>query len=195
MVLFLHGWGATRPRYYRPWLDHLARAGNAVIYPRYQDSFVEPPPQVLGNVLAGVREALAHIDEDPGSLVVAGHSAGGALAADYAAIARSARLPVPVAVFSAYPGRALPRLPFGIPEIDPARIPAGTRVVALAGTRDRVVGTRPARRLARLAGARRRSLIVVSDPAASDHLGPQRADAVARREFWARLDRLIDVAR
>ena len=195
VVLFLHGWGATRPRYYRPWLDHLARAGNAVIYPRYQDSFVEPPPQVLGNVLAGVREALARIDEDPGSLVVAGHSAGGALAADYAAIARSARLPVPVAVFSAYPGRALPRLPFGIPEIDPARIPAGTRVVALAGTRDRVVGTRPARRLARLAGARRRSLIVVSDPAASDHLGPQRADAVARREFWARLDRLIDVAR
>ena len=86
-------------------------------------------------------------------------------------------------------------MPFGIPEVDPARIPAATRVVALAGTRDRVVGMRPARRLARLAGARRRSLVVVSDPAASDHLGPQRADAAARREFWARLDRLIREAR
>ena len=98
-------------------------------------------------------------------------------------------------MFSAYPGRRLPRLPFGIPELDPGRIPASTRVVALAGTRDRVVGMRPARRLARLAGARRRSLVVVSDPAASDHLGPQRADATARREFWARLDRLIELAR
>ena len=192
VVVFLHGWGATRPRYYRPWLEHLAREGNAVIYPRYQDSFVEPPPQVLGNMLAGVRRALGHIDEDPRSLVVAGHSAGGALAADYAAIARSVTLPVPVAVFSAYPGRTLEGVPFGIPEVDPRRIPAATRVVALAGTRDRVVGMRPARRLARLAGARRRSLVVVSDPAASDHLGPQRADAAARREFWARLDRLID---
>jgi acetyl esterase/lipase len=195
VVVFLHGWGATRPRYYRPWLEHLAREGNAVIYPRYQDSFVEPPPQVLGNMLAGVRGALGHIDEDPGTLVVAGHSAGGALAADYAAIAHSVKLPEPVAVFSAYPGRTLEGVPFGIPEIDPRRIPAATRIVALAGTRDRVVGMRPARRLARLAGARRRSLVVVSDPAASDHLGPQRADAAARREFWARLDRLIDAAR
>lgn len=195
VVLFLHGWGATRPSYYRPWLEHLAREGNAVIYPRYQDSVVEPPPQVLGNVLVGVRQALGRIDEDPRSLVVAGHSAGGALAADYAAIARSSRLPVPVAVFSAYPGRRLEGVPFGLPEIDPARIPATTRLVALAGTDDRVVGTRPARRLARLAGARERSLVIVSDPAASDHLGPQRADATARREFWARLDRLIEVAR
>jgi acetyl esterase/lipase len=195
VVLFLHGWGATRPRFYRPWLDHLARAGNAVIYPRYQDSVLEPPPQVLGNVLSAVRQALDRIDEQPGSLVVAGHSAGGALAADYAAIARSTRLPVPVAVFSAYPGRTLERVPFGLPEIDPRRIPGETRLVALAGTRDRVVGTRPARRLARLAGARRKALVVIDDPAASDHLAPQRSDAAARREFWARLDRLIGAAR
>jgi acetyl esterase/lipase len=195
VVLFLHGWGATRPRSYRPWLDHLAREGNAVIYPRYQDSVLEPPPQVLGNVLAGVRAALTRIDEDPRSLVVAGHSAGGALAADYAAIAASAKLPVPVAVFSAYPGRRLRGVPFGLPEIDPARIAPATRLVALAGTRDRVVGMQPARRLARLAGARRRSLVVVGDPAASDHLGPQRGDAAARRAFWERLDRLIRLAR
>jgi len=195
VVLFLHGWGGNRPRYYRPWLEHLAREGNAVIYPRYQDSVLEPPPQVLGNVLAGTRLALEQVDEDPDSLVVAGHSAGGALAADYAGIARSVGLPVPVAVFSAYPGRRLPRLPFGIPEVDPARIPAATRLIALAGTDDRVVGMRPARRLARLAGARRRELVIISDPAVSDHLGPQRADAPARRAFWARLDGLIRAAR
>ena len=47
---------------------------------------------------------------------------------------------------------------------------------------------------ARPAGSAEASLVVVSDPAVSDHLGPQRADAAARREFWARLDRLIDAA-
>jgi hypothetical protein len=36
---------------------------------------------------------------------------------------------------------------------------------------------------------------VVSDPRASDHLGPQRADAAAREQFWARLDALIRRAR
>ena len=192
VVLFLHGWGATRPRFYRPWLDHLAREGNAVIYPRYQDSVLEPPAQVLGNALAGVRLALRRIHEEPGSLVVAGHSAGGALAADYAAIARSAKLPGAVAVFSAYPGRTLRGVRVGIPEIDPARIPRATEVVALAGSDDRVVGSRVARRIARRTGGR---LVIVDEPAASDHLGPQRADAAARREFWARLDALIRRAR
>ena len=82
VVVFLHGWGATRPRFYRPSIDHLARAGNAVIYPRYQDSVVDQPSEVLGNALAGVRLALKQVDEEPGSLVVAGHSAGGALFAE-----------------------------------------------------------------------------------------------------------------
>jgi acetyl esterase/lipase len=188
VVLFLHGWGATRPRFYRPWLDHLARAGNAVIYPRYQDSFVDRPSEALGNALAGVRLALRRIDEQPGSLVVAGHSAGGALAADYAAIARTAKLPAPVAVFSAYPGRTLRRLQVGIPEVDPARIPRSTDVIALAGVDDRVVGSGVARRIARTTGGR---LVVVRDPRVSDHLGPQRSDAASRRAFWAPLDALI----
>ena len=195
VVVFLHGWGATQPRFYRPWLDHLARRGNAVIYPRYQDSFVEPPAQALGNVLTGVRLALRRVCERPRTLVVAGHSAGGALAADYAAIARTTKLPEPVGVFSAYPGRELRRLPVGIPEIDPGRIDPATRVLALAGSADTVVGDRAARRLVGRAGAREKRLVLVDDPAAADHLGPQRADAAARREFWARLDALISAAR
>lgn len=98
-------------------------------------------------------QAFARIEAKPRTLVVAGHSAGGALAADYAAIARTAKLPVPVAVFSAYPGRTLPGVRVGIPEFDPGQIPAGPDVVALAGTDDTVVGSRVARRIARHAGA------------------------------------------
>jgi len=194
VVLFLHGWGATLPATYRPWLEHLARAGNAVIYPRYQDSVLTPPAQALGNVLAGVRLALERVEAQPGTLVVAGHSAGGALAADYAAVAGAARLPVPRAIFAAYPGRRLRGVAPSLPEVAPERIPARTRILALGGARDTVVGTAPARRIARAATAvprAARRYVLVRDPAVSDHLGPQRSGAATRRVFWRRLDALI----
>jgi len=195
VVVFLHGWGAPDPAFYRPWLEHLARRGSAVVYPRYQDSFVQPPRQALGNVLAALRIALARPALDPDGLVVAGHSAGGALAADYAALAPTAGLPVPEAVFAAYPGRTLPRVPRGLPEIPPRLIGAGTRIVALASRGDGVVGTATARAMVR--GARRADarLVLVEDPAARDHQAPQRADAAARRTFWAPLDALIERVR
>ena len=82
-----------------------------MIYPRYQDSVAEPPTQVLGNALVGIRIALGAIDADLDSLVVAGHSAGGGLAADYAAIAGGTGLPEPRAVLSVYPGPRVPRYP------------------------------------------------------------------------------------
>jgi pimeloyl-ACP methyl ester carboxylesterase len=191
LVLFLHGWGATEPRFYGPWVEHLARAGNAVVYPRYQDSIVEPPPRVLGNALVGMREALDGIDADLGSLVVAGHSAGGALAADYAAIARGVGLPVPRAVLSIYPGRAFRGIDFAIPAVDPARIPEQTTLVVLSGADDGVVDPRDARSIYDGAERARRRFELIDTPGASDHLGPQRDTAVARREFWRRLDELI----
>jgi hypothetical protein len=33
-----------------------------VIYQRYQDSFAEPPAEVLGNVVLGVRAALGRLE-------------------------------------------------------------------------------------------------------------------------------------
>jgi pimeloyl-ACP methyl ester carboxylesterase len=195
LVLFLHGWGATEPRFYAPWIEHLARAGNAVVYPRYQDSIAEPPPQVLGNALVGMREAVEGIDADLDSLVVVGHSAGGALASDYAAIARSVGLPVPRAVLSIYPGRAFRGIGFAIPAIDPGRIPEGTRLVVLSGADDGVVDPRDARAIYEGADRARRRFEVIRAPGASDHLGPQRDTAVARRVFWRRLDALIAAAR
>lgn len=193
-VLFLHGWGAVDPATYGPWLRHLAAEGNAVIYPRYQLSALSPPSCAFGAMVAGVRAALARVPIAPGSLVVAGHSAGGALAADYAASARALGLPPARAVFAVYPGRSLRGLPFTLPVRGGGAIPPATRVVALAGARDAIVGSTTARAIA-AARVRRRRLVVVRDPAAADHLAPQRAGVASRRAFWAPLDALIRRAR
>jgi hypothetical protein len=93
-----------------------------------------------------------------------------------------------------YPGRSLRGIALSIPEIDPRRIPASTRVVALAGARDTVVGDAPARRIVAAATRvprRLREYVLVRDPAVADHLGPQRSTPDSRRVFWRRLDSLI----
>jgi dienelactone hydrolase len=193
VVVFLHGWGATEPHFYRPWLEHLGRTGNAVVYPRYQDSVAEPPTQVLGNALVGIRRAVEHADVDEASLVVVGHSAGGALAADYAAVARGVGLPAPRAVMSIYPGRAFRGVRFAIPSAGP--VPAGPELVVLTGADDGVVDPRDARTIHRTAATERKELDEIRARGASDHLGPQRSTAIARRTFWARLDALLAAAR
>ena len=141
---------------------------------------------MLGNALVGVRVALGELDEDPDSLVVAGHSAGGALAADYAAIARRTSLPVPRAVLSVYPGRAFRGIPFAIPAAGP--VPEGVALRVLTGADDRVVDPRDAEAIHSRAASADRRLVTIRAPGASDHLGPQRDTAVSRAVFWRRLD-------
>ena len=186
-VLFLHGWGATQPRTYGPWIEHLVRRGHVVIYPRYQDSVLDPPPEALPSAVIGIRSALART---PGlrALAAVGHSAGGALSADLAAIAPDVGIDRPRVVFSLYAGRALGDAPARIPEQELERIPAATRVEAWAGDDDTVVGTSFARSIARRTGGRFR---LITDAAVDDHLAPQRADAASRRTFWAPFDRLL----
>jgi acetyl esterase/lipase len=189
-VVFLHGWGQIGARDYGPWVDHLVARGHVVILPRYQQGAFSPPPASLPNAVIGVRSALARVDGLRG-LVAAGHSAGGALAADLAALAPRAGIPRPRAVFSVYPGRSLRRLPARIPPGDLASIPRTTRVEAWAGDDDALVGTRVARQIARATGGR---YVLVRDDAVDDHQAPQRADAPTRRTFWRALDRLIERA-
>lgn len=197
VVVFLHGWGYQRASDYRAWIRHLARRGNAVIVPRYQTDVHADPAGVRSEMLRGVRIALRHLEAIPRTLVVAGHSAGAALAADYAAVARSHGLPRPRAVYAVYPGRAIRGTP-GIPAADLARIGPDTRLRVLAGPQDTVVGQGPARQLVEAASAVpswRRRIVLVSRPAVADHLAPLRSSSAAQTTFWRRLDRLIDAVR
>ena len=86
VVLFLHGWGATEPRFYGPWLEHLARAGNAVVYPRYQQSVAElagpGARQRAGRDPARVRRARPRHGGPRGGRALRGRRAGGGLRRD-----------------------------------------------------------------------------------------------------------------
>lgn len=191
IVVFLHGWFAVDAAFYGPWIGHLVRGGATVIYPSYQEAPFIDTVTPLPNTLFALSLALKRVPPAAGRLVVVGHSAGGALAADYAASAQAAGLPAPAAVFSVYPGRSLPGIPLRIPTISARNIPAGTRVLALAGARDRIVGTRVARTITRTATRARTRLLIVRDPAVDDHGAPQRSGPASRRTFWAPLDRLV----
>lgn len=197
-VIFLHGWGELGPGQYRAWIEHLARRGSAVIVPRYQTSAASPPQGVLEAALTGIRQALEAYPTQTQSLVVAGHSAGGALAADYAATAASDEsLPDPAAIFAVYPGRAIFGTA-GIPVIQPASILPSTRIVALGSPADTVVGESPARQLVRSASAvprDQRQYVRVTNPAVADHYAPLRDSSAAKAEFWRPLDSLIAAAR
>ena len=198
-VIFLHGWGELGAGRYRAWIDHLAEQGNVVIVPRYQTSSASPPDTVLAAALSGIRAALERAPIAPDTLVVAGHSAGAALAADYAATAaEDENLPAPLAIYGVYPGRAILGYPAGIPAVNPAAIPRPTRMIVLGGISDTVVGTTPALELLSTATsvpARSKSYVEVTGRRLSDHYAPLRDDKKARQAFWEPLDQLIEEVR
>ena len=192
-VVLMHGW-ALGPAEYGAWARHLARGRSTVILPEYQVAGVTSPSEALQNTVAGVRAALRRVPVMPDKLVVAGHSAGAALAADYAAVAGREGLPAPRAIFAVYPGRAIRGYAGGVPTADLGGIPPDTRLVALASATDTVVGQTPARELVEAAtqiDRAQRSVQVVDRPGAGDHFAPTRSDPAARSAFWRPLDRLI----
>ena len=197
-TIFLHGWGIRDPDAYGPWLRHLAARGETVIFPRYQGRDLGSPAKALDRALAGIRRSLRRAPVADDSLVVAGHSAGAALAADYAAAATRRGLPAAAGVYAVFPGRAILGYPAGVPAVDGRRIPPSTLLLVMAGTRDTVVGELPARELLASASrvpSERKSLVVVSRPGVADHFAPTREGRSVRRTFWKRLDRFAARAR
>lgn len=209
LVVFLHGWNVLTPESYRGWLEHLARRGNVVVYPRYQSSAFTPPGTFTGNAVAAVRDALAELAM-PGHAVVdttragvVGHSFGGVLAANLAARAATDGLPALRAVMCAEPGTR----GFGVYE-DYGDVPVGTLLLAVAGDDDVVVGTADARRIfletTSVPLADKDFVLLRTDthgtPAlVADHEAPGggvtvELDAFDWRGFWRWFDALLDAA-
>lgn len=192
VVVFLHGWTAIDPRAYGPWVRHIAARGADVVLPVYQRPPFVDVRTPLPNVIAALRTAFARLPGH-GPVIAAGHSAGGALSADWAASAGAAGLPRPVAVYAVYPGRYLGggRVLRG-PSL--RRIHPRTRILALASPRDVVVGTATAEEMVAepvQIPVARRMMRIVRDPVVQGHNAPMRTDPAAKRTFWAPLDDLV----
>jgi acetyl esterase/lipase len=226
VVVFLHGWGAMSPAGYQAWIDHLVRRGHVVLYPRYQATWTTLPTGMTRSAIDATKDALlwltrrGTVKPEAEKLVFAGHSLGGVIAANMAAMAKRQGLPPPGAVFSIQPGdskhsRVTKRLKMKLPTImvDYGRIPKGTLFLLLLGDADPVVGKTTAlkmwARVQHLPKADRDFVIVQSDdhgeprlranhyfPAAIDAqlgLGGQRGlDSLDWYGTWKLLDGLTD---
>jgi acetyl esterase/lipase len=122
-----------------------------VIFPRYQADALTLPAEFLPNALAAVTDALdvletgdGHVRPDRDRFALIGHSAGGNLAAQMAAVAAGPRshLPRPRAVVALMPGEVQP-----IREPKLSAIPASTLLIVAAAEDDFVVGDVRARQI------------------------------------------------
>jgi hypothetical protein len=190
-VVFVHGAGdqrETTPYYHRPWLEHLARSGVAVAYPRYESYPLERG--ALGHLEAGVRTAAGKLP--PGIPVVGiGYSRGGRLVCEWASQARRTGL-FPRAILSVFPSGQMD------PMHDLHPLAGRTKVVILSGDADRVVGTvGVAQLVAQLAasgfpyGDLRHEKVRSHGFFVATHGSVLEDSAAARRAFWAPADRLL----
>ncbi len=185
VVIFFHGWFAVNPAFYGAWIDHLVRSGRSVVYPRYQNDVDTLPRDFLPNAIAATRDALGvleagakHVRPDLDRVVLIGHSAGGNLAAQVAAIASDPHsgLPQPKLVAALMPGEVFPSR-----EPNLGRIPASTLLLVAVGEDDLLVGDQRGRQIFAQASAiprsRKRYLLFRSDrhgfpPLVAEHTAP-----------------------
>lgn len=152
VIVFLHGWGGMNPLYYGAWLDHLVKRGNIVIYPRYQANFLTPIREFTPNTLHAVKDALSRLKTEPGHVAAdsskfaaVGHSLGGLLAANVAALASESGLPRVSAVMAVEPG--ITESPINVPLADLKKLPPETLLLAVAGDQDTLVRDHDAKRI------------------------------------------------
>lgn len=152
LIVLIHGWGGMNPLYYGAWLDHLVKRGNIVVYPRYQATLLTPITDFLPSTLGAIKDAITLLQKEPGHVkpdlnkfAIVGHSVGGLMAANVAALASESNLPTVRAVMSVEPG--ITEAPINIPLADLKKIPADTLLLAVAGDQDTLVRDIDAKRI------------------------------------------------
>lgn len=160
VAVFLHAWGAPNPQAYGAWIDHLARTGFLVVFPRFQEINRTRPADASASAERLLKTAFSELAQDADAkpdvkrVAVIGHLAGAPIAANVAADAAEQGLPVPRLVFAIMPGGiASDAKARGIVLHDLSRIAPETLVVTVIGDRDARAADLAARRLLREASA------------------------------------------
>lgn len=160
VVIFLHAQGADNPAYYGGWIEHLARKGHLVVWPRFQVTNRVRIQDGMANMLAALKESLPALAADGEAradltrIAVVGHVAGAPMAMNLAALAAENGLPAPRLVMALTPGGTVANArERGIALADVARIPPETMILTLIGDRDHLPSERQARQFLREASA------------------------------------------
>ena len=212
VVIFLHGWSAMYPRMYDQWIIHLVRRGNIVIYPRYQGYLATPPREFTSNAVYAIQLALQtletgkHVRPDRNRIAVVGHSMGGAIAANLAAV-----MPDVKAVMCVEPGDGKIHNPLlDFPKADWKKIPATTLLLTVVGEDDKTAGNKYAKLIfagtPQIPAENKNYIIVHTDrygtpPLEADHraplassFAPRSVNALDYFGFWKLFDALSDAA-
>ncbi len=188
VIVFNHGWSATNPLFYRPWIDHLVKKGNIVIYPRYQSSILDSSDNFTQNAIYSLKDAFIqlengeHVRPQRENLALVGHSAGGLISINMAARASQEGIPQPKAIFCVQPGLSRSENRTMGPQLeDLSKIPSSTLLLTLAGDRDDIVGSFDSEKIIKETTSipleNKNYVIMVSDfhgnpPLIADHLSP-----------------------
>ncbi len=194
VVVFVHGWSAVDPYLYGGWIGHLVRRGNIVIYPRYQRNLRTRLDEMTPNALRAVQSALGRLEQDgpvrPDTqrFALVGHSMGGFIAANLAAMAAREGLPPPRALMVVEPGDGdgrMPRLGKRLPLADASDLPSDMLFLMVTGDADTVVGDRGAQKIWKgfqaVSDSRKSFVTVASDRRTrpkliADHFSPLSVD-------------------
>jgi hypothetical protein len=160
VAVFFHSWGAANPALYGGWIEHLARKGYLVLFPRFQEVNRTRPADATARAASLVESALAALADDPNArpdpkrLAYIGHLAGVPIALNLAAKAGEGALPAPKFVFGVIPGGvASSETERGILLQDLSTIDASTLLVTMIGDREHLPSDRLARRMLQEASA------------------------------------------
>ena len=201
VVVFGHGWKLTSPSpghpwvdQFRPWLNHLAAGGSAVIFPNYQATGADAGDVTrVQDYEAAIQTGYVRLGRPKVPFIAFGYSFGASLAFYYGANARSWRVPVPRAVQATFPAGMIAGA--SLPVLDPS-----VRVLIQVGDADTEAGSAGANAfwtwLANHPAPLKRYEVIHSSPQlAATHAAPKATSPAAQRAFWAPLDQLIALAR
>jgi dienelactone hydrolase len=153
VAVLLHSWGAVNSALYGGFIDHLARSGYLVLFPRFQEVNRTRPVEATANAATLIDASLKALAQDgdvkPDLARVAfiGHLAGVPMALNLAATHRETGLPKPGLIFGFMPGGiAADEKARGIVLSDLSQVDAGSLLVLMNGDREQ----RPADRSVRV---------------------------------------------
>lgn len=210
LIVFNHGWSAFFPIFYKAWIEHLVKRGNIVVYPRYQFGAIIGTRSATQNAIYAVKRAISilqdgtHVTPDLEKFAIVGHSLGGGITAEMAALAQQEGLPFPRAVMPVQPFVRLDTMMKNF-----QAIPAETVLLVIVGENDTVVGNYSAKLIfstsTQVPLDQKDFIIQRTDrygdpPLVADHIAPvcipgdSSVDAMDYYSTWKLFDALTDYA-